>query len=375
MFNFRRKSFKKFDFVLFITVLILCIFGIIILNSASLSTNTGANIIRSQTIATILGFIAIFVIIFMDYEFLGKLYIPIYIVSVVLLLSVLFLGIGDDQVGVGARSWLNIGGFIFQPSEPAKIGLIISLAKFIDKNKDSINAPFTLIKILIFAFIPVGLILLQPDAGTAMVFIFFIGVMLFAAGVKWRYIGYALAVGLLSLPVIWFNLDTYQKNRVFDFIDPERDTSGTGYQALQGRIAIGSGKLTGRGLYEGTQTQYNFIPAKQTDFIFAVLAEELGFLGGAALIFLYFIMMQRFIAISRKTEDVFGSLMAIGIFAKFLFHIWENIGMTIGLMPITGIPLPFFSHGGTYQLINLISIGIVLSVGLRKKEGLSFEQN
>lgn len=375
MFNFKRKSFKKFDFVLFFTVLILCIFGMVILHSASLSTATGSSIIKSQTISTILGFIAIAIIILMDYEFIGKLYIPIYIVSIGLLVAVLIWGIGGDQIGVGADSWLSIGGFIFQPSEPVKIGLIISLAKFIDKNKDTINAPFTLIKVLAFAFFPVLLILLQPDAGTAMVFIFFIAAMLFAAGIKWRYIGYALGTGLLSLPIIWFNLMPYQKDRVFDFLEPERNPTGTGYQALQSRIAIGSGQLLGRGLYEGTQTQYNFIPAKQTDFIFAVLAEELGFLGGGVLILLYFIMMQRFLLIAKRSEDVFGSLMAVGIFAKFLFHIWQNIGMTIGLMPITGIPLPFFSHGGTYQLVSLISIGIVLSIGLRKKDGLFFEDS
>ena len=375
MFNLKRKSFKKFDFVLFFTVLILCIFGLIILHSASLSTATGSIILRSQIISTIMGFAAVAVIVLMDYEFIGKLYIPIYIVCVALLLAVLLVGVGDEQVGVGARSWLDLGFIVFQPSEFVKIGLIISLAKFIDINKDTINAPFTLIKVLIFAFTPVILILLQPDAGTAMVFIFFIAAMLFAAGIKWRYIGYAIAAGLLSLPIIWLNLDVYQKNRVFDFIDPGRDTSGTGYQALQGRIAVGSGQVFGRGLYQGTQTQYNFIPAKQTDFIFAVLAEELGFIGGAGLILLYFIMMQRFLAIAKKSEDMFGSIMVVGIFAKFLFHIWENVGMTIGLMPITGMPLPFFSHGGTYQLVNLISVGIVLSVGLRKKEGLFFEDN
>ena len=374
MFNFKKKSFKKFDFILFLTVLTLCLFGFVVLHSATLSTATGESIMRSQSIATIIGFIAFAVLVIMDYEFIGKLYIPIYIVSIALLVTVLIFGIGDEQVGVGARSWLNIGGFVFQPAEFVKIGLIISLAKFIDKNKETINAPFTLIKILLFAFFPVFLIFLQPDLGTAVVFIFFILAMLFAAGIKWRYFGYAIGIGLLSLPIIWFNLASFQKNRILDFIDPSRDTSGTGYQALQGRIAIGSGQLLGRGLYQGSQTQFNFIPAKQTDFIFAVLSEELGFLGGAILMLLYFIMMQRFLAIGKKSEDMFGSLMAIGIFASFLIHIWENIGMTIGLMPVTGIPLPFFSHGGTYQLVNLISVGIVLSVGLRKKGGLSFQE-
>jgi rod shape determining protein RodA len=287
-----------------------------------------------------------------------------------MLLAVLVMGVGDDQWG--ARSWLFVGSFGFQPAEFVKVGLIISLAKYMDNNKDDINSPFVLLKVLIFAFFPVGLILLQPDAGTAMVFVFFIAAMLFVAGVKWKYIGIALSMGLMSLPVLWSRLDNFQKNRILNFMDPERDTNNTGYQAIQGRIAIGSGKIFGRGLFEGTQTQFNYIPEKQTDFIFAVLAEELGFIGGTLLILLYFIMLHRIIRIARNSPDKFGSFMSVGLAAMFLFHIWENIGMTIGLMPITGIPLPFMSYGGTFQLINLISIGIVLSVGLHR-EGLSFE--
>lgn len=369
MFNLRKKSFKKFDFILLFTVILLCIFGLIVLSSATLSYNS-TRFVKTQAIATIIGFVAVLFLVLMDYQFLGKMYIPIYIVCIGLLMAVLLFGTGDEQWG--AKSWLYIGSFGFQPSEFVKIGLVISLAKYIDNNKETINMPFTLIKVLAFAFFPVILILLQPDAGTAMVFIFFIAAMLFIAGVKWKYIGIALVAGLLSLPVLWLKLDDYQKNRVFNFLYPERDPTGTGYQAIQGKVAIGSGKLFGRGLFKGSYTQYNYIPAKQTDFIFAVLVEELGFIGGVGLIFLYFIMIQRFIKIGKNSTDLFGSLMCIGIAAMFLFHIWENIGMTIGLMPITGIPLPFLSHGGTYQLANLICIGIVLSVGLHR-EGLSFE--
>lgn len=372
MFNLRRKAFKKFDFLLLITVIILCIFGLVIMKSATLSYEVADQpnrYVRTQTIATMLGFVAILILVLLDYQFLGKMYIPIYIVCVGLLLAVLVSGTGEDQWG--ARSWLYIGSFGFQPAEFVKIGLIISLAKFIDIHKERINEPFTLLKILAFAFFPVVLILLQPDAGTAMVFIFFIAAMLFAAGVRWKYIGIALGVGLASLPIIWLKLDQYQKNRVLDFLDPDRNLSGSNFQATQGRIAVGSGKVFGRGLFQGTQNQYNYIPEKHTDFIFAVLAEELGFAGGLSLVFLYFIMIHRFIKISRNTSDLFGSLMCVGIAAMFLFHIWENIGMTIGLMPITGIPLPFFSYGGTYQLANLICIGIVLSIGL-SKEGLTF---
>ncbi len=204
-----------------------------------------------------------------------------------------------------------------------------------------------------------------------MVFIFFIAAMLFIGGVKFRYFLYALGIGLLSLPVLWFRLDVYQKNRVFDFLEPERDPTGSGYHAMQGKIAIGSGKVFGRGLFEGVYTQFNYIPIKESDYIFAVIVEELGFIGGAGLIFLYFILLTRLIRVARRSKDMFGSLMVVGFFAMFLFHIWENIGMTIGLMPITGIPLPFISYGGTFQLTSLVCIGIILSVAVNKDE-LSF---
>ncbi len=368
MFNLKKKAYKKFDYILFLTTLLLCGYGLLMIKSATLSKETMAYV-KTQGIATLLGIFAIIILVLLDYEFLGKLYIPIYIVCNALLIAVLIWGIGKEQWG--SNSWLELGPVIFQPSEFVKIGLIISLAKYIDNHKENINEPFTLLKILAFAFTPVVLILLQPDAGTAMVFVFFIAAMLFIAGIKWKYIGYAFLIGLLSLPVLWLKLDKYQRDRIFNFLDPERDTSGTGYQAMQGKIAIGSGKIFGRGLFEGVQTQFNYIPEKQTDYIFAVVGEELGLIGGLVLIFLYFVLLNRFITIARKSKDLFGSLMIVGFAAMFLFHIWENIGMTIGLMPITGIPLPFMSYGGTFQLTNMICIGIVLSVGVHREE-LSF---
>lgn len=368
MFNMKRKALKKFDFVLFITVILLCAFGLLMIRSATLSLDTFKHV-KSQSIATGIGIIAILLLVLLDYQFLGKLYIPIYIVCNLLLMAVLIFGFGEEQWG--ARSWLKIGPVIFQPAEFVKVGLVISLAKYIDNNKEKINEPFTLLKVLVFAFFPVLLILKQPDAGTAMVFVFFIAIMLFIAEINWKYIGYALLAGLLSLPILWFKLDIYQKNRFFNFLDPERDTSNTGYQAMQGKIAIGSGKVFGRGLFQGVQNQYNYIPEKQTDFIFAVIGEELGFIGGVALIFFYFILIIRLVKIAKNSSDLFGSLMVIGFTSILVFHIWQNIGMTIGLMPITGIPLPFLSHGGTFQLINLICIGIALSVGIHR-DGLNF---
>lgn len=368
MFNLKKKSLKKFDFILFFTMIALCIYGLIIIKSATLSYNSN-RFIKSQGIAIIIGIIAIFFLVLIDYELLGKLYIPIYVLSNLLLIAVLIFGFGEDEWG--ARSWLQIGPVSFQPAEFVKIGMIISLSKFIDNNKDSINEPLTLLKVLAFAGLPIILILKQPDAGTAMVFIFFTALMLFVAGLEWKYIGYAFGAALAALPVIWFRLEDYQKNRIFDFLYPERNPTGSGYQALQGKIAIGSGKLTGRGLYQGVQTQFNYIPEKHNDFIFAVLVEELGFIGGILLIILYFVLLNRFIKIARNSKDLFGSLIVVGVAAMLVFHIFENIGMTMGVMPITGIPLPFISHGGTFMLINMIGVGITLSVGMHR-DGLNF---
>lgn len=366
--NLNKKSFKKFDFALLVTTILLCIYGIIIIYSATLSFNS-TSYVETQTISTIIGLIAILVLMFFDYQILEKLYIPIYILSIGLLVAVLLVGVGDEQWG--SRSWLYIGSFGFQPAEFAKLGVIISLAKIIDKNKEEINSLKVLAKVLIFALIPVALILRQPDLGTAIVFVFFTAVMLFVAGLRIKYFLIALGAGILSLPIVWLQMDNYQKERILNFLNPERDVSNTGYQALQSKIAIGSGKIFGRGLFSGTQTQLNYLPEKHTDFIFAVIVEELGFIGGAVLLILYFILLMRMINIAKNTSDTFASLVVTGIASLMFFHIFQNVGMTIGLMPITGIPLPFMSYGGTFQLINLVCVGIVLSIGLHK-EGLNF---
>lgn len=369
MSNKRKGFLKRFDFILLFTVIILGVLGLVVLSSATASQGN-ISYLKTQGIAFILGLVCILVIMLINYETFGKLYMFIYFISNLLLIAVLFLGTEDK----GAQSWIRIGSFGFQPSEFVKIGIIISLAKFIDKNHETINKPFTLIKVLIFAFIPVGLILLQPDFGTAIVFVFFIVVMLFIAGLDWKYILYATIAGVISLPILWFSLQGYQKNRILDFLDPTRDAMGTGYQVLQSKIAIGSGQVFGLGLYNGNQTQFGFLPEKHTDFIFSVIGEELGLIGGLTLIILYLIMMYRLIKIAKTSKDVFGSVMVTGISAMMIFHIFENIGMTMGLMPVTGIPLPFISNGGTFLLSNMICIGLALSVGM-KKEGLSFSRD
>ncbi|SCG82963.1 Rod shape-determining protein rodA [Proteiniborus sp. DW1] len=369
MSNKRKGLWKRFDFTLFFTVIVLCIYGLVVLSSATAGEGS-MGYLKTQGIAFILGLVSIMIIIFIDYDTFSKFYMPIYVISNILLVAVLVMG----DKAKGAQSWLILGPVRFQPSEFVKIGIIISLAKFIEKNHEKLNQFFTLIKILIFAFIPVGLILMQPDFGTAIVFVFFIFVMLFVAGLDWKYILYATIAGIVSLPILWFSLDPYQKNRIFDFLDPTRDAMGSGYQVIQSEIAIGSGKVFGMGLYNGNYTQFGFLPEKHTDFIFSVIGEELGLIGGLLLIVLYFLLLFRLIKIARNSKDICGSVMVVGIAAMMLFHILENIGMTMRLMPVTGIPLPFISYGGTFMLSNMICIGLALSVGM-KREGLSFSRD
>lgn len=378
MFKKENRLIKKFDFILLFTTIILVIYGLFILKSATMSLKFGsAPYLKTQIASFVIGLFAIVVLLFIDYEIYGYFYIPIYVISNLLLVAVLIWGHGADEWG--ASNWLEIGPISFQPSEIAKIGVIISLAKYIDKNKDRINELFTLIKILIFAFIPVVLILMQPDAGTAMVLVFFIVIMLFASGLSYKYIAPVLVIGIIALVagIIYIQgvlkqvqveglTGDYKLARILTFFDPTLDTNGKGLQVIQSEIAIGSGQMFGRGYQQGIQNQYGFLPAKETDFIFSILCEELGFVGGISLILLYGVFLLRMIRIAKGSADLFGSLIVIGIMGMFLFHILENIGMTMRLLPVTGIPLPFISSGGTFMLINLASVGLVLSIGLKR---------
>jgi rod shape determining protein RodA len=365
-----KKFWKRFDFFLVLLILTLTVFGLIIIKSATSSLSDGsAKYVNRQLIAFLFGFILMIFLIFIDYDVYGKLYLPIYLFCNLLLIVVLFFGFGEDQWG--ARRWLAIGSFVFQPSEIAKFGIIISLSKLIDNYKDNINNPITLIKILGFAGVPIYLITIQPDFGTAMVFVFFVVVMLFIAGLKMSYFLMFLGLGLLMIPILALTLEPYQLDRIKVFLDPNLDPQNTGYQVLQSKLAIGSGLVYGRGLFQGVQNQYGFLPAKQTDFIFAVIGEEFGFIGGSILIFIYAILIYRLIWIAKNACNLFGSLIVIGITSMLFFHIFENIGMTMGLTPVTGLPLPFISYGGTFMILNMISIGLVLSVAI-KKEGIKF---
>lgn len=359
----KKKLFRNFDFILFFTVLLLNVYGLI---SIYLATNGTVSFLKSQGAALVLGIVAIIFLLFIDYEIFGKLYLPIYIFSNLLLVAVLLFGVEK----YGAKSWIKLGGVIIQPSEIVKIGIILSLAQFIKKNEESINDLLTIIKIGLFAGIPIALVLLQKDFGTSMVFVFFTAAMLFIARIDYKYVLYTIFTSIISLPLMWFFFfGEYQKNRIRVFLNPELDKAGSGYQVYQSKIAIGSGMKFGRFLTnEAKFAKEGYLPFPYNDFIFSVIGENFGFIGCLILLLLFFIMISRLIHIAKASKDLYGSLIVVGICAMFVFHILENIGMTIGLMPVTGIPLPFISHGGTFLLSNMVSIGLVLNVGIRKNK-------
>lgn len=362
MFNLKKKNIKQLDILLLLSVIFLCIYGLVVLYSAFSGSFAS---VKTQIISTILGFLMILVISTIDMDVIKKAYIPIYLFSIFLLGLTLLIGSGEEQWG--SNSWVVIGPISFQPSEITKIGIIFALAAYLDKNKGKINEVPTLLMTLAIAGVPVLLILKQPDFGTAMVYLFFIAVMLFVAGLSWKWIFLLMGLGIAVLLIKFLSLDGYKLNRIMDFLDPSRDTSGSGWQQQQGLIAIGSGMLTGRGFMQGTQSQYGYIPEKETDYIFSVLAEEFGYIGTIIMLILFVVMITRLVIIAKRSKDTFTSLLVTGIAAMLFIHIFENVSMTIGIMPVTGIPLPFFSSGGTFQLICLIEIGLALSASLQKQ--------
>ncbi len=366
MFNFSKKDFKKMDYILLFSLIAIVIFGLFVLRSA---TNPINMTIKTQVIATITGFVAMGIIFTLDLDFFNKLRWPIYITLIVLLILPRFFGSGGEDWG--ADLWIRIGPISIQPSEIGKILHILFLSAFIGNNKNKVNTISFIIKYIVLAYLPVGLIIFHNDFGTAMVYAFISTVLFFLSGISWKNIGILFGILVvtlaISLPIIWANMDQYAKDRILDFGGGQRDLATSTHQTDRGLIALGSGKLTGRGYMQGPYAQNRYIPEQHTDFIFPVLVEDFGFIGGITAILLYFIIFARLIRISKNADNLYHSLIALGVFSLLFIHVFENIGMTMEIMPVTGIPLPFFSNGGTFQLFNLISIGLCLSVSMQRK--------
>ncbi len=359
------KDFKKnFDFLLFFLTLATAVFGILMISSAS---PTPGRHVFVQTAALLLGLVAVGVLIVIDYEYLGSIAGYMYIGSLILLILVLIPGIGTYDNG--ARSWIRFGSLIgFQPAEIVKLVFIITFAKHLSAVDDLINRPRNVLFLLIHAGLFIGLILLQPDFGTSVVFGCIMITMLFVAKISWKYIGCGVAGVAAVVPLAWwFVLKDYQKERIINLFNPENDPTGTGYQVAQSKMAIGSGRLFGSGLYQGGSQHSNFLPERHTDFIFSVVCEELGFIGALLVIAFLVAIIVRCIIIGINAKNNLGMYICFGVAALFCFHVVENVGMCIGIMPVTGIPLPFFSYGGSSLLTNMIAIGLVLNVKYRSK--------
>ncbi|MFA6271691.1 MAG: rod shape-determining protein RodA [Patescibacteria group bacterium] len=357
-------QFKKFDWILFIIVSVLVIFGLLAIYSISVNQEGGSfGLLITQSVAFGLGIIFLFSLAFFDYRFLRGYANIIYWVGVSLLLGVLFFGITVR----GTKGWYSFFGQVFQPVEVVKILMIIFLARYLAHKA---SEPFTFKNVVIsasFIALPVLLVLMQPDLGSAIIFISIWAGMTWLTRIKKSHILIILGTMLLVMFVSWFFLADYQKERVLNFVQPTRDPLKQGYNVSQSIISIGSGQFWGRGLSLGPQSRLNFLPAKETDFVFAVIAEELGFIGVFFVISIFGLLFWRIIKIIRVAQDDFGIYVAWGIMVMIVVQMFINIGMNLGLAPVAGLPLPFISAGGSSLMMSLLSIGIVESVYIRRK--------
>lgn len=358
-------QFRRFDGILLAATALLILLGLIVLYSSGLKAGSTVNQLDTskQIIYVGVGLLIFWIISRTDYNVLRNYSFLLYVVMVGFLLIVEVFG----ATRLGATRWINLGFFQFQPSEFAKLALIIVLAKFFSDNYEKSNNIKYVLMSLLYLLPPLVLVLAQPDLGTALVLVMVWLAMALTTKLKLRYFMIMLIALMISLPLIYPRLAPYQRQRIATFVNPTANPDSTGYNVNQAIIAVGSGGLFGQGLSSGSQSQGNFLPSQHTDFIFAVLSEKLGFLGGLLCVFLYCVIVVRAIWIAKNSADRFGTLLAIGVATMFAFHVVVNIGMNIGLLPVTGIPLPFISAGGTSMLISLISIAILESIYGRRR--------
>lgn len=316
-----------------------------------------------QLIRFIAGMGVMLVLAMIDVRFWLKVAYLGYAVGLVMLVAVEIMG----QVGMGAQRWIDLGVIVIQPSELMKIALVLALARYFHtRTTEEIHRPVVLIPPIVMVLLPVALVLLQPNLGTAMLLLLGSAALFFAAGVRlWKFVVVSLA-GLAMLPIGWQFLHDYQKQRVLTFLNPGSDPLGAGYNILQSQIALGSGGMFGKGFGLGTQSQLMFLPEKHTDFIFVVLAEEMGMAGAMLLLALYAMVLAYGFVIALSARNQFGRLVAVGLTFAFFLYLFVNVAMVTGLIPVVGIPLPLVSYGGTAMLTLLIGCGILLSVSVHR---------
>ena len=358
---------KNLDRSILLLVSALAVISLVMISSTAYSGGFVINRdIIIQALAYLLGFFSIVVIISVDYKLYPHFERIIYGISVAFLLTVYLPFLGKEQYG--ARSWIEIPHVTtIQPSEFVKITFVILMAIYFSNHRDDLDTLKGVLKSVLYAA-PIILIILKEDLGSAIVFCAIYVVMLFYAGIDYKLFAKLAGCFVASLPVIYLLMADHQKNRILAFLHPDDLSISATYQVWMSKIAIGSGGFLGKGLFHGSQKELDFLPVQKSDFIFSVVCEELGMVGGILLILLFSILLYRMALIARDTIDLYGALIVVGFIGMFGFQIFENIAMAMGMMPVTGITLPFVSYGGSSILSNMMAVGLVLSVGMRSKQ-------
>ena len=367
------------DYSLALTAILISLIGVAMNYSATwrileFNGSDGATYAKRQALFVVVGAFVMILTAAFSYRSLRSIANSAYLLSLAALIGVLFVGVERN----GARAWFEVPGLPFQlqPSEFAKLTVILALAAFVATHESYLRLS-TLVNAFLLIAVPLGLIYRQPDLGTMLVFVAIGMGMLLISGEQVKHIVITSLLGIIAIFLL-LNLDAFggpsllrqtQENRLTAFLDPEYDPQGASYNLRQSEIAIGAGGVKGQGWLKGSQTNLNLVPEQKTDFIFTALGEEFGFLGCSILLLLYAYLLARIWWIARTSSDLFGSFICVGVLSMFAFQIFQNVGMTMGIMPITGIPLPFMSHGGSSTVMAFLSIGLVVNVGARRYGG------
>jgi rod shape determining protein RodA len=352
---------NNFDWILFLAILAVCSVGLAMIYSATTGTPS-AGAFHRQIVWLLLGLALMIIALVIDYHTLAEFSYIFYGLAVILLLLTLLYG----RVVNASKSWLGIAGVQFQPSELAKVATLLMLAAYLGRERVRGLGALHFAAICGIVGLPVLLIMKQPDLGTAVTFVPLLAGAVFIGGIRVRTLIILAVIATLALPLAWGHLKPYQKERVKTFLEPTRDPKGSGYQLIQSLIAVGSGGLLGKGFLAGTQGQLQFLPEQHTDFVFAVLAEERGFIGAFLTLGLYFVVIYRCLATARAARDRLGVFLAIGVVCVFAGQALLNIGVVVGMLPTTGVPLPLMSYGGSCLASTMLGMGLVLNVWMRR---------
>lgn len=362
-----RNFLSRIDVRLILLIFCLNVIGLFNLYSATHGPNsvTVESLFIQQIIWLAIGWSIFFVLTFLDYLWINKIVWLIYIVNVAALVYTDLKG----KVVLGGQRWIDLHFFRYQPSETMKLCLILLLARFlVSYNSQGKGMGLRALSLpLLLILIPFGLTVKQPDLGTAMMLMFIGGTMLFFVKIRARIIAVLLAAVIVAMPLAWkYGLKEYQRNRVITFISPDLDPQGKGYNSIQSRIAVGSGKFLGKGFRMGTQSQLEFLPERHTDFIFSVLSEEWGFVGSLLVLITFAFLFKVCFEIAYQARDKYGALITVGVTAYIFWHMFVNVGMVMGLLPIVGVPLPLLSYGGSGMLTTMTGLGLISSIAYRR---------